>query len=260
MHFILQLLLLVCFLVVGKSHADTNSDVIGELRIVTTDYEPYSYRFHDKHLGYSIEIVNLVLAEMEIDTQPEFLPWARTYKTALNRPNTLIFSIARTAEREKLFNWVAKLLPMQSYLYKATARDDISVQSLGDAKKYVVAGIIEGAPSQWLESVGFQLFNTTGNYDSRVRMLLNNRVDILIADPLSLDTELKKFNVSRTSIAPILYLPEPSYDLYLALSNGTPAETIIAFKKAMEKVVVTQAYKDVITRFEKRFKGLTIPN
>jgi hypothetical protein len=43
------------------------------------------------------------------DVEMEALPWARAYRVAKEQGNTIIFNIARTANREKQFKWIGKI-------------------------------------------------------------------------------------------------------------------------------------------------------
>lgn len=229
------------------------------LRILTTEYLPYSYEEFSSAKGFSVDIVKALLAHTEIETKIEVLPWARSYNISLERPNTLIFSIARTPEREAFFHWIGKLFHMKTYFYIAADREDIHIRSLDDARNYVVSGVISGAPSRWLEAQGVQMFNSTGLYDSRIKMLINHRIDVLLSDPMSMESEMQLAKLDVGLVKPILYLPEPSYDLYLAFSKGTQRHYIEALTDAYNKLVASGEYERLTQPFHERYKHLSIP-
>lgn len=232
----------------------------GQLRIVTTEYSPYSYQEQGEAYGYSVEVMLALLEKVPYKPEIEFLPWARTYKTGLERPNTLIFSLARTPQREDNFEWIGKLFPMKTYLYIAANRNDIKITNLDEARKYVISGVIEGAPSKWLAEQGFEMFNSTGVYESRIRMLMNGRIDVLLSDPMSLETEMGNAGIDISSIKPILYLPEPSYDLYLAISEGSDSVYVEAFKQAYQQLVQSGQFERLTLPFHERYEHLSIPH
>ena len=119
-----------------------------ELKVVTEDFPPFNYKERDKITGMSTEVVQEVLKEVGIKTKIEVYPWVRSYKMALNNKNILIYSIARTKHREKLFKWIGNISPYNVYIYKLKSRDDIKFDSLESAKKYIFGGVKEDVKQQ----------------------------------------------------------------------------------------------------------------
>ncbi len=226
------------------------------LRIVTTDYAPYNTDHVGNQDGYSTRIVRALLAEAGLDAEIEFLPWARTYNTALTQPNVLIFSLARNKEREPKFNWIGKLLPMDTYLYKASDRHDIQIKTLADTKHLLIGGINQGAPTQWLESQSLKLFKASENSATNLNMLLKGRVDLLVFDPASLSVELKQANVALDKVVPVLYLPEPSYDLYLAMSKPSDPKLLTRVRQGFRRIVENGQYAKITSPFFVKYGGL----
>ena len=62
------------------------------------------------------------------------------------RPDVLIYSIGRTAQREKLFKWVGVIAPTQYYLFSLPQRN-LKLQRLEDAKEYQIATVNEDVGS-----------------------------------------------------------------------------------------------------------------
>jgi polar amino acid transport system substrate-binding protein len=63
----------------------------------------------------------------------QVLPWARAYRIAATRPNTLIYSIARTS-RENQFIWLGQIAYMQRVFYRLHGETGITPQSLEQVK------------------------------------------------------------------------------------------------------------------------------
>jgi len=61
-------------------------------------------------------------------------------------PDTMLFSVVRTEEREPLFHWIGVVCDVRSYLYKLKSRDDITAEKLSDLKKFLsVSYVVERA-------------------------------------------------------------------------------------------------------------------
>ena len=107
-----------------------------EILIVTEDYPPYHYQENGKIVGQGTETVQAVLKVLKIEADILMLPWARAYKMALEKKNTLIYGIARMPKRENLFKWVGVTSPVNYCLFALNDRSDINIQFLEAAKRY----------------------------------------------------------------------------------------------------------------------------
>jgi hypothetical protein len=80
---------------------------VDDLDFYTEQYPPYNMMMSGEKQSISIAILREVLDVAETRKgipDVEVVPWARGYKTALNTPNTVLFSTTRTTSREDKFN------------------------------------------------------------------------------------------------------------------------------------------------------------
>ena len=96
--------------------AQESKDQALKIRVLTEDTFPIQYLENGKILGPSTELVRSVLNEANIPYSIEILPWARAYNVALTQPNTMIYSLARTEQREDLFQWIGSVMRLNYYL------------------------------------------------------------------------------------------------------------------------------------------------
>ena len=114
-----------------------------EIHVCTENWPPYYYEINGEIKGISTAIVKAVLKEAGLNYTINVYPWARAYDMALNDKNVLIYTIARTPEREKLFKWVGEITPADSIIaYKLKKRGDIIVKTVQDLKKYKI-GVVK---------------------------------------------------------------------------------------------------------------------
>ena len=96
-----------------------------------------------------------VLAEAGYTSSLDVLPWARAYAIATSQANTLIFSIARTPQREEQFYWIGTLMDLQYYFYGLSKNFAQTPQQLNDYKNLRVGAILDSATHQYLTQQGF---------------------------------------------------------------------------------------------------------
>lgn len=122
---------------------------------VTEENRPVNFLENGTVTGFSTEVVEAVLREIEVPATFQVMPWARAYATALHGENVLIYSIMRTPEREHLFKWVGVVSPPDaSYLFALRGRVP-PIGSLKDALNYKIGTINGDVREQYLESKGF---------------------------------------------------------------------------------------------------------
>ncbi len=210
------------------------------ITIVTEDWPPYNYIEDGRVTGISTEIVQATLAKAEIEAKINVYPWARAYKTALDQKNVLIYTIVRTDEREKLFNWIGPIVPpARFFLYKLKDRTDIVVNSLDDAKKYRIGVIRNSIQHLFLQGQGFeenkQLYPVAQEGQNIEKMFLG-RIDFIVENELVLPIRMKKAGLPLSRVEQALMLFEGGEGYYMALSRQTPADMVERMRTAFEQV------------------------
>ncbi len=104
-----------------------------EIKIVTYDFPPYSYKENGLQKGIGTEMVKGALDELELTVDIKEYPQKRAVIIAEEMENVLIYPILRTKENEKNFIWVWKIADKKSFLYRYKNRENIIVESIEDA-------------------------------------------------------------------------------------------------------------------------------
>lgn len=126
------------------------------VQALTEVWPPFNYLEDGKPAGYSVEVARCMFERSGVAHTIDVVPWARAYAAALDTPGVVLFTTARTAEREALFRWIGPIAPRHVYLFKLKRRADIQVRSLDDVRKYVVGVIRDQASEQILLARGFE--------------------------------------------------------------------------------------------------------
>jgi len=84
-----------------------------DLTIFTEYFPPFNYEEDGQVKGIAVDLLHAIFKQMKLDipaTKVVQVPWSRGYSEAQTRPNVLLFSTVRTAEREKMFKWAGPIL------------------------------------------------------------------------------------------------------------------------------------------------------
>lgn len=220
-----------------------------KIKIVTEDFPPYNYEESGKITGLSTKVVKAVLKELRINPEIKIYPWARSYKMALEQENVLIYSILRTTEREKLFKWIGKIASSEMYLFKLKERNDIKINSLGDAKKYTIGVTRETAPHQYLSEKGFELKEVVNKDDLNIKKLVNGRIDLMPYYEAPFIHKLRNQGYDSNKFAKVYFIKDASEDLYMAFSKRTSNIIVDKFVQALERIKTNGNYDKIVKEY-----------
>lgn len=225
-----------------------------QIRIVTEELPPYNMTQDGKLTGLSTEVVQAVLEEIGVPANIQSMPWARAYDIALNSENVLIYSIARTAQREQLFKWVGVVAPMDWYLY---ARPDsgIKLDKLDDARRYQIATVNEDAGEQYLLSKNFAVgknLQSNNKYAYNYEKLKLGRVDLWISIELNARYLMRQAGDDPAKVAvPVLRLTDlgEGTGLHMAFGPRTSDAVVERFRKGLQTIRSNGTYDAIAKRW-----------
>lgn len=120
----------------------------------TEEYPPYNFEGEDgKPTGMAIDILMQAFARLGVNVKPEnikIVPWNRSYKYIQTRPNTALFSMNQTPEREKIMKFVGPSIPSEVSVIAPKNRK-LSISNESDFNRYNI-GVVR-------DDIGDQLIN-----------------------------------------------------------------------------------------------------
>ena len=223
------------------------------LRIVTEELPPYNMTQDGRVTGMSTEVVQAVLKEISVEASIQTMPWARAYDLALRESNVLIYSIARTPEREPLFRWVGTIAPTKWYIYSLADRP-VKLNTLSDALDYQIATVNRDVGEQYLVSKGFRIgkeLQSSNKYEQNYRKLKVDHVELWISNELNaLYLTRQNGEDPEKLLIRSLELPELSRGgLSMAFSLGTSDETVEKFRSGLEAIRRNGVYDGILRKW-----------
>lgn len=224
------------------------------LTVVTEELPPYNMTLDGKLTGMGTEVVQAVLAEVGEQAHIQSMPWARAYDIALNSENVLIYSIARTPQREALFKWVGVIAPTRWFLFSLPGTH-FDLRNLDDARQYQIATVKEDVGEQYLVDKGFvigQNLQSSNKYEHNYEKLKAGRVDLWISNELNAHYLVRQGSDNPDETA----VPQLSLDdlggadgLCMAFSRNTPDELVERFRKALVRVKADGRYDAIAAKW-----------
>ncbi|MEM0514803.1 transporter substrate-binding domain-containing protein [Pseudoalteromonas sp. YIC-827] len=232
----LFLLCCLCALISFSSGANNTVQVVTEIS------PPNQILINDNIGGSSTDIVRHVLSEAKVDADINIYPWARAFHLAKKQTNTLIYSMAKTPEREPLFHWLGKVAHFHLGFVSLSSSKHINIKQLDDARAYRIAAQRDDISALFFAKRGFTVLQTTDIKHS-YRLLLSGKVDLIIDDPNYVDTMAQQFNLPATHLRFITTIDELSVYGYLAANKDLDATTVAKIKEAFATIEDTPWYQ-----------------
>ncbi|MCO7190659.1 MULTISPECIES: transporter substrate-binding domain-containing protein [unclassified Pseudoalteromonas] len=216
---------------------DSEPDI--QLHVVTEQWVPYNFINPQGEVdGRATQKVREVLDAAGIRYEILLFPWARAMKIAQTQPNTMIYSIFRTPERETRFEWACPLLrPVKEHLFRLTSRNDIQLNSLDDAKRYITAMVRGSVAHEYLIARGFKggvNLDLSADPSSLAKKLLAGRVDFLMTTEFTIYEALRLIDQPYEVVTSALEVRDRSGErACMAFHPNTDSEIINKVRRAL---------------------------
>jgi len=186
--------------------------------------------------GPGAKLVREVLRRAGLQYDLKIYPWPRACMMAQTQSNILIFSMARTREREDKFKWVGEVIPVEFRLIKLKSRTDITLRTLDDARKYSIGVINQDVAHRFFVKKGFlaDKLDLAPNSDLNLEKLLLGRTDLMVASASNPRSICRHKPNACDKIDTVFKIDEMKTSLYMAFSEATPDSVVTRARHAYD--------------------------
>ena len=227
------------FFVVALMSIKVLAASLNDMQVLTDEYPPFNYKNEQGELkGVAVELLIQAYKEAGLVLDRErfiFQPWPRSYKQVQSETDIILLSMTRTAEREKLFQWVGPITTTRIGLIAKKSRQ-IKIEKAKDIEKFIIGG----NPS----NIGVQLVNEllgdkadvrlTPHPESLVKMLNLDRFDLWAYEEASAKLVFERFKLNPDDYESVYTLKES--ELYYALNLNTDKRIVRELQQAIDNV------------------------
>lgn len=202
----------------------------------------------------SVELVQEVLSDANINSDIQLVPWARAFNSASKNPNTALFTVTRNAEREGLFHWIGPVCTMNSMIYKLSKNKKIpQFNTLKEMAPYTVGTVLGWADEKFLTGLGYLKVDGVPDSKQNILKIINGRVDLIQDYDSGLAMKLREMNLAPDLLTPVYHLKEISPVLYLVLNKNSNPELVQQIQKSYNKVINSTKGKKIISDWGSAF-------
>ncbi|WP_319508651.1 transporter substrate-binding domain-containing protein [uncultured Methanolobus sp.] len=211
---------------------------VANLTYYTEQLPPYNYQENGTLQGVSVDILEATTEKMGNKVSREeirLVPWNEGYQAALTQNNTVLFSMARTSEREDLFKWAGPVYTNRKVLF---ARPDrvISTEDPEDLKVYRIGVITDDVAIQYLLDIGVDQSQIVAesNVYTLIDALDNGEIDLWAYPEASGRYFSEQVTGNYNSYTVVYELH--AQDTYYAFSKDVPDSVVQSFQQALDTV------------------------
>ena len=218
-----NLIAAACILFGSVAHA-------GEIKLVTEDYPPFSFRENGKYRGASIDQVNTLMRHAGLDYSIDMMPWARALALAGNEPMHCVFTTTHNDERDPYFKWVEPLMTGRTLLIRKTGTK-ANPTTFNEAKAYLVGTQRGDFTADILRKNGFGKVDLATDFNLTLKKLMLGRIDLM---PISEDNYHKLRN-EGWQIESTMVLSKQVYSI--ACHKSVPDGDIAKMQTALNRLI-----------------------
>ncbi|OEU67334.1 MAG: hypothetical protein BA863_11075 [Desulfovibrio sp. S3730MH75] len=229
------------------------ADTLPEFIIITEERKPYNFTKNGTIIGISADVLMLML-ERTGSTQKsndiKLYPWARGYRIIQKKTNTILFTTARTKERENLFKWVGPIGEVEYQLYALKSKN-IKINSFNDLKKHNIGTIRKDVTEEFLvNKTGMSLddFDRASSNSNNMLKLSLGRIDLVAQSYVSMINSCKESELNPDDFEPVFVLN--SKGLYFAFNNETPDHIVEKLQAAFDSIKKDGKLAEIFSKYD----------
>lgn len=221
------------------------------LTIITDPYPPLGYVNPDgKIVGFTVDVIKLLLKRTGIEGNFEMYPWARAYEMAQTEKDILIYQLTYTKERARLFQLVGPVLSIRYYFYKLKDRKDVVVRNLADAKRFLVGTVRDYFAHRYLLESGFEEgknLEVTHEDNINLKKLADRRIDLMILIEITFPYRARALGYDSGDFEKTFLVY--AEDAYIGFSRQTSTNTVSRFAKALASIKKDGSYYSILKKY-----------
>lgn len=200
-----------------------------------------------KLTGFTVELVKEIQKRVGNRDLIQIVPWSRGLYKLDNEKNTLLFSMAKTPERESKYQWIGPISTMK-YGFYVKSDSPIKITNLEDAKKIDSIGVYRNDILDLaLTRRGFKNLDRADSNVSSLKKLMIGRVTVYAGAPVAVQkvVDLAGYSIEDVRLA----FEFMRTTLYIAASKDTDPNIVAKWNKALEEMKKEKVFLNIQKKY-----------
>jgi polar amino acid transport system substrate-binding protein len=199
----------------------------------TEESAPYHYTVNGKIIGSAADRLRAACELAKLSCSLEILPWARAMAMTRQHPNTLLFSIVRSPDREKEFLWLSSISTEPIWIFGRPDSRPVSwVADLAGSRVGVINGS-SGAAFLAAAGVPRASIDYANSTEANLRKFAAHRIEFILSTEGRLEKELTRFELPF-KVQKVLRMQDAV--TYYAMNAQSSPQRVAALQAALQEL------------------------
>lgn len=232
------------FLITSSGYSEVN-----KVRVVYTEWFPYTYEENGEPLGFEIEIFQAVLKTMNMEAVFFKYPWKRCLKNLEEGTSDALVSLLKTPEREKYTYFPDENISISKTVFFTTNEKDIEFQDSYEVFRGYTVGVISGfSYGDEFDNADYLKKDDVKNAQILIKMILNGRHDLAAENQAVINGYAKRMGVKDR----IRFLEPPIHTqrLYAGFSKAKGLKDLCeSFSESLKAFKNSEPYREILRKY-----------
>ena len=210
-------------------------DAPGTYQVYTEQNAPQNFLNAQNNLdGSAIDIVKEIYKVIDYDEPIKITHWENAWNILDINPNTVLFSMVRTPERENQFEWVGPICKDRTYFY-TLLESGLTIESLADAKVLTSVGVVENWVYQgMLEDEGFENLELFDSQEALYTALINAEIECAVFPDISIPYTSELTGLPYNNL--VAQFEWVQNEVYIAFSKDSDPTLVASWQDAFSEI------------------------
>jgi len=219
-----------------------SSSELNQLNYLTEQYPPYNYQQEDGVIqGIAVDVLTAASEHVDSPVSLDMIkvqPWPRAYRSALIKPDTVLFSTTRTQLREHIFQWAGPISSTRIVVL-AKRKRNITINQTISLAQYRIGVIRDDVGEQLLLELGVPRDSMIESSvpDTLASQLVKDRIDLWAYEENVAKWWLKKGGYNTDEYEVVYVLREG--ELYFAFNLEVDQQMVSQLQKGLDAIKKT---------------------
>ncbi|MCA1916340.1 ABC transporter substrate-binding protein [Methanospirillum hungatei] len=220
------------------------------LVLYTEEQPPFNYiNEHGQLSGRSTEIVKEIMRRLGVKYPIHMVPWAEGYRTVITTPNTAIYSIIMTHERESMFKWVGPIADLE-YSFFSRSDNQLNNTSLESFKHCGKIAVVSNDAREWyLTAQGFDNILSLDSDAACIHALAEKKADFWLGTKDIYAQNVKRSIWQNMPEFQIIEGNVPLQRVYIGFNRKTPDSVIKSWQETLDGMKDDGTYDRIQNRY-----------
>jgi|GEM_PF-835353 len=229
---------------------DNNTPLFQPIIMYTEEQPPFNYINDEGRVsGRSTEVVREIMKRLGEDHSIHMVSWADGYRDVLTEPNTAIYSIIMTHERDQMFRWVGPIAELE-YAFFTCSDNPAAIRTIDDLRtRGDIAVVRDDARELYLHALHMPNVLPLEDDEACIKALSSGKAEFWLGTK-----EIYTQNAKRTIWEHVpelrrIDLPMLSHRLYIGFNRKTPEPVINTWQQTLDEIKADGTYDLIQNRY-----------